>query len=59
LIGLSKQFTEVACNDDSGGLQSQVNFSASAGTTYYFMAGTCCGSGGNGGGNLVFNVSEP
>jgi hypothetical protein len=27
-------FTEVACNDDAVGLQSQVNFSVTAGTTY-------------------------
>ena len=53
-----KTFTEVACNDDAGSLQSQVNFNVIAGTTYYFMAGTCCGGSDNGGGNLVFNVSE-
>jgi hypothetical protein len=51
-------FTEVACNDDFGGLQSQVNFSVTAGTTYYFQIGGCCGSDGESG-NLVFNVSEP
>jgi hypothetical protein len=34
--------TEVACNDDggAGGLQSQVSFSATAGTTYYFAVGS-------------------
>lgn len=48
----------VACNDDSGGLQSKVNFVASAGTTYYFMVSQCCGNGGTGGGNLQFSLSQ-
>jgi hypothetical protein len=48
----------VTCNDDSGGgFQSQVIFSATAGTTYFFMISTCCGTGGTGGGQLTFNVS--
>lgn len=29
--------TQLACNDDSGSLQSRVRFDAVAGTTYYFM----------------------
>jgi hypothetical protein len=41
--------TQIACNFNA------VAFEASAGTTYYFMVGSCCGLGG---GNLVFNVSE-
>jgi hypothetical protein len=49
-------FTEVACNDDFGNPQSQVSFSASAGTTYYFMIGVCCDAT-DPGGNLVFTVS--
>jgi hypothetical protein len=52
----------VACNDDSAGTTaSAVAFTATAGTQYYIMAGTCCG-GAPGqvgpGGNLVLNVSE-
>lgn len=46
----------VDCNDDvilGQFVQSNVNFDAVAGTTYYFMVGSCCGSGG---GNLVFRV---
>jgi hypothetical protein len=47
----------VICNDDAvlgQFVQSNVNFDAVAGTTYYFMVGSCCGSGG---GFLVFTVS--
>ncbi len=48
-----------ACNDDSEyGLQSKVEFSATAGVTYYFLVGRCCGVGGNGGGYLVFNLLQ-
>ncbi len=47
-----------ACNDDYNGLQSQVQFSAVAGTTYYFLIGFCCGYGGYGGGNLMFSVQQ-
>lgn len=47
-----------ACNDDFHGLQSQVQFNATSGTTYYFLLGFCCGTGSNGGGNLVFSVYE-
>ena len=45
--------TEVACNDDDGGLQSRVSFEAAAGTTYYFQAG---GWGGDNG-SLTFNMT--
>jgi len=48
----------MACNDDYYGLQSRVQFQATAGTTYYAMVGTCCGNGGDGGGPLVFNAFE-
>ncbi|WP_123809620.1 PKD domain-containing protein [Micromonospora globispora] len=48
----------VACNDDYSGLQSQITFAATAGTTYYFMVADCCGNGGGGGGSLVFSVEE-
>jgi len=46
------------CNDDFYGVQSRVAFTATGGTTYYFMLGFCCGNGNNGGGNLVFSVEE-
>jgi len=50
------ELTEVACNDDTSlSLQSAVVFSASAGTTYYLMAGSCCGSPG---GTLNLTVEE-
>jgi hypothetical protein len=42
-----------ACNDNAVGLQSQVSFQASAGTTYYFMISATTTTGGT----LVFNVS--
>lgn len=46
----------VLCNDDAitgQFTQSNLNFDAVAGTTYYFMVGSCCGSDG---GNLVFRL---
>ncbi len=47
--GTQGALTQLACNDDVGaGLQSQIRFPVSAGTTYYFMVA------GAGGGNLVF-----
>jgi PKD repeat protein len=58
--GTRGALTLVACNDDSAGtLQSEVDFTATAGTTYFFMISQCCGSGGSGGGQLAFNVSAP
>lgn len=40
--------TQIACNDDSGSLQSQVVIDATGGETYYIMAGSFfSGSGGN------------
>ena len=54
--GTPPSLTQIACNDDAitgQFIQSNVNFDAAAGTTYYFMVGSCCGSDG---GNLVFNV---
>jgi hypothetical protein len=39
-------FSEVACNDDSGGLQSTINLTVAAGTTYYFMVSAFLGDGG-------------
>ncbi len=46
---------QVACNDDSSGLQSRVLFNAEAGVRYLFMIGSF-GSGP--GGALVLNVDE-
>jgi hypothetical protein len=33
---------EIACDDDTSGVASQVIFEASAGHTYYFSVGVCC-----------------
>jgi hypothetical protein len=55
--GTPPNLTQITCNDDAitgQFVQSNVNFDAAAGTTYYFMVGSCCGSDG---GNLVFNVN--
>jgi hypothetical protein len=49
--GSPGSLSSVACNNDTGGLQSQVTFLASAGVTYYLMA-----AGVSGGGNLVLSV---
>jgi len=58
--GARGALTFITCNDDSSGtVQSQVNFSATGGTTYFFMISRCCGLGGSGGGQLTFNVSVP
>ena len=35
--GSRGSLTQLACNDDSGSLQSRIRFDAVAGTTYYFM----------------------
>jgi hypothetical protein len=54
--GTPPNLTQITCNDDAitgQFVQSNVNFDAAAGTTYYFMVGSCCGSDG---GNLVFRV---
>lgn len=47
--------TQVACNDDSAGLQSQVVFEATGGQTYYIMAGSFFSTGG---GNLTLTLRE-
>jgi hypothetical protein len=49
---------EVDCSDDDFSSQSVVTFTASANTTYYFMAGSCCSRTGVDGGHLVFNVDS-
>lgn len=45
----------VACNDDSGSLQSRVRFDAQEGVRYYFMVGAYDGGPG---GELTFNLLE-
>src|SRR3954452_12572824 len=45
--GSRGSLTPVACNDDSGSLQSKISFTALAGTTYYIMA-AAYGSGSGG-----------
>lgn len=41
--GAEGSLTLVACNDDAnGGLQSQVSFDVTSGTTYHFLVGGCC-----------------
>jgi len=53
--GTRGALTQIACNDDSGGLQSRVFFEASAGVTYYIMAASF---GDSPGGNLILNLAE-
>lgn len=54
--GTRGALTLIDCNDDlllGRDRVSSVTFDAVAGTTYYFMVGSCCGTDG---GNLVFNL---
>jgi len=53
--GICGAFTAVpgACNDDASSVQSQVSFTANAGTTYYFLASAYS----NNGGTLVFQLT--
>jgi hypothetical protein len=51
--GAPGELTPIDCNDDFNSLQSAVLFQATAGTTYFIMAGSCCG---NPGGNLLVSV---
>jgi photosystem II stability/assembly factor-like uncharacterized protein len=54
--GAPGSFTPVACNDDVGGLVvSEVTFTATANTTYFFMVS----SFGLNGGATVFNLTMP
>jgi hypothetical protein len=53
--GSPGDLTQIACNDDAGGLQSSVTFEAAAGETYFIMVGAF-GSGP--GGNLTLTVDE-
>jgi hypothetical protein len=53
--GTRGALTQIACNDDTQGLQSSVTWEVVAGTTYYLMAGSFFDSPG---GNLSFTVQE-
>jgi hypothetical protein len=53
--GTRGSLNQVACNDDSGGLQSRIQFGASAGTTYWLMAAAFDGAPG---GQLVLTFAE-
>jgi hypothetical protein len=44
--GSRGSLTRVACNDDYGGLQSRIRFTAQAGVTYYLMVGSFPGTTG-------------
>jgi hypothetical protein len=55
--GTPGDLTQITCNDDvipGQFVQSNVNFDATAGVTYFFMVGSF---GDSPGGNLVFNVN--
>lgn len=54
--GTSRSLSMVACSLPYG--QGRTVFSATAGTTYYLLVGSCCGDGGNGGGNLQLSVHQ-
>jgi hypothetical protein len=45
--GACGSWTQVACNDDTGGLTSQIITNVSAGTTYYILAGGYSGYTGH------------
>lgn len=51
--GTRGNLTEIACNDDSGTLQSEVVIELQAGETVYFMVGAFASGPG---GNLIFNL---
>lgn len=53
--GTAGALEQVACNDDSGSLQSRIVFPATAGTTYFLMVGTFFGSPG---GALEIDAAE-
>jgi len=56
--GTQGSLNQVACDNYPYDGPSKITFSATAGTTYYFMAASCCGSGSNGSGNLQLSVSQ-
>jgi len=54
-VGRSSALVQVACNDDTGSLQSRVRFDVVANVTYYVMVGAYAGGPG---GNLVFSLVD-
>ena len=54
-VGARGSLLQIACNDDSGSLQSKVIVPVSAGETYFFMVGSFFGGPG---GSLEFTVQE-
>ena len=52
--GSRDALTELACNDDFGGVTSQVTFPTSAGTTYFILVGGY----GSDSGNLVLHLNH-
>lgn len=50
-----RSLTQIACNDDTGSLQSQVVFQATSDVTYYIMVGAFASGPG---GNLQLTVQE-
>jgi Family of unknown function (DUF6299) len=53
--GSRGSLSQIACNDDTVGVQSRVGFIATAGTTYHIMVGSFSGGPG---GNLQLTVQE-
>jgi uncharacterized protein DUF6299 len=53
--GARGALTQIACNDDSGSLQSRISFAATGGVTYHLMVGSFDESPG---GNLQFTIQE-
>ncbi len=52
--GMCDALTEVACNDDFGGVTSQITMPTTAGTTYFILAGGY----GSDAGNLVLHLNH-
>jgi hypothetical protein len=53
--GSRGSLTQIACNDDSGSLQSQIGFTAAGGVTYHLMVASFDGSPG---GQLTFSIRQ-
>jgi uncharacterized repeat protein (TIGR01451 family) len=59
VTGSPGSFTGVACSDEIPPTQPNVNFAATAGTTYFFMLSDFSDNGGNLVFNLNFNTADP
>lgn len=58
--GTQHPLTQVACNDDTNGTQSQIVTPLTAGTTYFInVAGVAVAGASAESGNLIFKVSTP